>query len=94
MITHVYQFALRRADNNKKQFIIERDLIYADHKLTREQIEDISVKYYCDVQITYLGQLTPTKKEEIINVEYHTKEMIEENIFNWNKEKENDQPSI
>lgn len=87
MKQHVYQFALRRADNEKKQFIIETDTVYTDDKFTEQQAQEISKKYQCDLKITYLGVLTPTKKEEIIDIEYHSKDMIEAHIIAW-KEKE------
>ena len=87
MKQHVYQFALRRADDEKKQFIIETDTVYTENKLTNEQAAEISAKYKCDVKITYIGQLAPTKNEEVITVDYHSKEMIAAKIEEW-KEKE------
>jgi len=98
MKNHVYQFALRRADNEKKQFIIETDLIYSEEKFTKEDLMQMSEKYECDIQITYLGQLTPPKKEEVLSVEYHSKDQIEQNLTRWHNEKEMEkeyeQPSI
>jgi len=88
MKSHVYQFALRRADNGKEQFIIEKDLIYTDEKLTREQMQSIADKNMCDVNLTYLGVITSPKKEENINIVYHTQKMIEENLKQWHREKE------
>lgn len=79
----IYQFALRRADNEKKQFIIERETVYTDTKITEEQAYAISQKYGCDVQIVFLGILTPAKKEEIINKEFHSKELIQEYLEVW-----------
>jgi len=95
---HVYQFAIRRASDEKKQFIIETDTIYSDVKLTKADLMQISEKYECDVQITYLGKLVPPKNEEVLSVEYHSKEQIEQNLTRWHNEKEMEkeyeQPSI
>jgi len=88
MKDHVYQFALRRADDKKKQFIIETDLVYSDVKLTKEDIMQISEKYSCDVQLTYLGRIIPPKNEEIISIEYHSKEQIEQKLTEWKNEKD------
>jgi len=87
MKQHVYQFALRRADDERKQFVIETDTVYTENKLTKEQAEQIADTYKCDVKITYIGVLAPTKNEEVITADYHTKEMIEEKIIEW-KDKE------
>ena len=84
----VYQFALRRADNEKKDFVIERDLILTEKRFDAETLEAISKKNQCDIQVTFLGQLISNKKEEVINIEYHTNEMIEEILNQWEKEKE------
>jgi len=85
---YVYQFAIRRASDVKKQFVIETDTIYSEEKLTKEDLMQLSEKYECDVQITYLGKLVPPKKEEIISVEYHSKETIEQKLTQWHNEKE------
>ena len=87
MKTYVYQFALRRADDEKKQFIIETDLLLREKKFTEEEIKQISEKYKCDVKATCIGTLTPPKEEQEINVEYHSKEMISTIINEW-KDKE------
>lgn len=82
---HIYQFALRRADESKKAFIIERDLMLTGVKLKAKDLEDIATKNKCDIQVTYLGQLThQPKKEEVLNHVYHTKEDIEKYIDKWN----------
>jgi len=85
---HVYQFSIRRASDEKKQFIIETDTIYSDVKLKKEDLMQISEKYECDVQITYLGKLTPPKNEEILSVDYHSKDQIEQKLTQWHNEKE------
>lgn len=84
--SHVYQFALRRADDKEKKFIIESDLVYTDIKLTQEEVDTIAVKHECDIKVTYLGVLVPTKKEEVLEAQYHTDEMIEKNLLNWREE--------
>ena len=92
MSTHIYQFALRRADEVKKQFVIESDLVFAKKKLTKEEIQHLADRHACAIRLTYLGVLTPSKKEEYIDAEYHTKDMIEKNINSWkeNKGEQND----
>lgn len=90
MKQHVYQFALRRADDKRKQYVIESDLVYAEQKLTKEFVQEIAEKQKCDIRVTYLGVLTLAKNEEVIDATYHTKEMIEETIFNW-KEQEREE---
>ena len=87
MKEHVYQLAIRRADDKRKQFVIESDLVYSEQKLTKEYVQEIAEKQKCDVRVTYLGVLTKAKNEEILDGVYHTKEMIQDTIFNW-KEKE------
>jgi len=87
--THVYQFALRRADDKKQQFIIENDLVYSEDKLSKEDIMLIAEKHRCDIQLTYLGRIVPPKNEEIISIEYHTKEMIQASLDKWEMEQKN-----
>jgi len=87
---HVYQFAIRRASDEKKQFIIETDTVYSEVKLKELDLMRMSEQYQCDVQITYLGKLMPPKNEEIISVEYHTKDQIEQKLTQWHNEKEID----
>lgn len=91
MKQHVYQFALRRADNKKKQFIIERELIYSKDKLNEDQMKAISDEHKCDIHLIYLGVLTPSKKEEIMNIEYHTKDMIQLKLDLWHEPQEKEQ---
>jgi len=83
MKNHVYQFALRRPDDKKKCFVIETDLVYADEKLSAEVLKEISEKHKCDIKVTYLGVLLPTKKEESISVDYHSKDMIQAYLDAW-----------
>ncbi len=85
-MTHVYQFALRRASDKKKQFIIESDLVYTDEKIQQETVNELAEKHKCDIRVTYLGLLKEAKKEEILEATYHTKEMIEKTIFDWKEE--------
>ena len=84
---HVYQLAIRRADDEKKQFIIETDLVYNDEKLSKKFAEEISQGYKCDVKLTYLGRLLESKQDEVIDITYHSKEMIASYVEQW-KEKE------
>jgi hypothetical protein len=83
MKQYVYQIALRRADNEKKQFIIERDMVYTETPITEEQGYNISQKYECDIEITLIGILTPTKKEVVIKKDFNTKEMISKKLVAW-----------
>lgn len=85
--SHVYQLGLRRADDEKKKFIIERDLIFRDIKITEKELQQISDKHKCDVQVVYLGVLAQPKNEETLEIKYHTKDMIQEKIDLWNYEK-------
>ena len=81
--THVYRFALRRASQQHKQYLIEKDTIYTENKLTQKQINKISKQYKADIQTTYLGVLTPPKKESKLDSNYYTKEQISEQIIIW-----------
>ena len=87
MKTYVYQFALRRADDDKKQFIIETDLLLREKKFKEEEIKAMSEKYKCDMKVTLIGMLTPAKEEQEISIDYHSKDMISSIINDW-KEKE------
>lgn len=84
--SHVYQFAVRKSDDLKKQFIIEHDIVCSEHKLTKEDLEKVSKKYFCDVKVTYLGVLKPPVEEELLEVDFHTKEMYDELIAKWKEE--------
>lgn len=85
---YVYQLALRRADDTKKQFIIERDMITAEHKLDIEKLEAISKEHSCDVQALYIGTLTmPKEEQQPRNVIFHDKDMIEAKLNEWNSPK-------
>ena len=92
---HIYQMALRRADISKKVFRIERDLILCEKKLTSKDIEDISKENECDINVTYLGQLThQPKKEEVLNAVYHTEQDIKKFVKEWHREEKTNGKSI
>jgi hypothetical protein len=80
---YVYQLAIRKADDQKGQFIIEHDMIKTETMLDEEFAKQTSEKYKCDVQITFLGELTPPEVELKMEAEYHTKEIIEAKINEW-----------
>ncbi len=86
---HVYQLGLRRADDEQEKFILERDLIYRETKVTEEEAKEIATKYKCDVWFTYLGTLVPPKTEELnVKIVFHDESMIQERIAKWNKNQE------
>lgn len=82
-MTYIYQLALRRKDDDKRQFIIENDMITTETLLDESFVKEISEKYKCDVKVTLLGELISTEVEVILESEYHTKEMIEAAINEW-----------
>ena len=82
-IQHVYQLSIRRPDEIRKQFTIERDTIYIPKKLTDEDIKKIAYDHNCDVLLVYLGTLTPPKKQEIFEQNYYDQEEIERYIIKW-----------
>jgi len=82
---YVYQFALRRADNEKKDFVIERDMVFTEKKVTMKTVEKMVNEFKCDVQMTYIGKLTPPKNETVLSKDFHTKEMIESYLEKWSK---------
>jgi hypothetical protein len=81
----MYQLALRRADDKKKQFIIERDTVLTDVKLTNKDLENIANEHNCDVKAEYLGILTQPKEKDkkTLEAEFHTLQMIEDYIEKW-----------
>jgi len=80
---YVYQLAIRKADDEQRQFIIEHDMITTEQQLTQEFVDQTSEKYQCDVSLTYLGTLIEPDVEEKLQKEYHTKDMIETKINQW-----------
>jgi hypothetical protein len=82
-MSYIYQLALRRKDDEKRQFIIENDMITTETMLDETFVKEIADKYQCDVQVTYLGELISPQVEQILEAEYHTKEMIEQAINEW-----------
>jgi hypothetical protein len=80
---HVYQLAVRKADDSKRQFIIEHDMITTEEQLTQEFVDQTSEKYQCDVSLIYLGELIAPDVEVKLEKEFHTKEMIEIKINEW-----------
>jgi len=82
-MTYVYQLALRRKDDEKRQFIIENDMITTETLLDELFVKEVADKHKCDVKVTYLGELIAPEVEQILEAEYHTKEMIEAIINEW-----------
>lgn len=61
-------------------------MVYSEEKLSEEVIKEMAEKHKCDIRLTYLGVLQPPKVEEVIDVAYHTKEMIETTLLNWKEQ--------
>ena len=80
---YVYKLAIRKANDEKRQFIIEHDMITTEEQLTQEFVDQTSEKYQCDVSLTYLGELIEPEVEQKLEKEYHTQEMIESKINDW-----------
>lgn len=80
---YVYQLALRRKDDEQKKFIIENDMITTESLLDESFVKEVSEKHKCDVKVTYLGELISPEVEQVLEAEYHTKEMIEAIINEW-----------
>ena len=80
---YVYQLAIRKANDEKRQFIIEHDMITTEEQLTQEFVDQTSEKYQCDVSLTYLGELIEPEVEQKLEKEYHTQDMIESKINDW-----------
>jgi len=86
MKQYVYQFSLRKPNDEKKQFIIENDMIFTDDELTETKAKEISEKYKCDVLIQPIGYLITSKeKKEPLHVEYYNKQDIENYLNEWRK---------
>lgn len=85
---YIYQLALRRADNEKQQFIIERDLITAAKKFYQKDIDQMSKKHKCDVQVQFIGIMEPSQEEITLNGVYHTEKAIEAKLNEWNQPKQ------
>lgn len=84
-VKHIYQLAVRYADDKRKQFTIERDLIQTDKKLKKSDIVNMSSMNKTDTRVEYLGKLivAPTNEDNVIEVQYHEKEYIAEKIAEW-----------
>ena len=82
-MTYIYQLAIRRKDDEKRQFIIENDMITTETLLNETFVQDIAEKHKCDVKVTFLGELIAPQIEQVLEKEYHTKEMIEATINEW-----------
>ena len=80
---YVYQLALRRKDDEHKKFIIENDMITTETLLDESFVQEVAKKHKCDVKVTFLGELIAPEVEQILEAEYHTKEMIETIINEW-----------
>ena len=55
-MTYIYQLAIRRKDDEKRQFIIENDMITTETLLDETLVQDIAEKHKCDVKVTFLGE--------------------------------------
>jgi len=80
---YVYQLAIRKSNDEKKQFVIEHDMITSEKKLDQQFVNETSEKYQCDVKLTYLGELIPPDQTIEYQMEYYTKEQIAEYIQKW-----------
>jgi hypothetical protein len=80
---YVYNLALRRADHEKKQYIIEHDMITTESLIDSIFAKEISDKYQCDVRIQYIGQLQESQEDTYIDSNYHTEEMIQNTLQEW-----------
>ena len=87
-MSYLYQLAVGKANNEKKKFLLERDLIFTEKPLTKEDIHDISNTHKCDVMVSFLGELKKPEEHEIFDyrVDYHTKPMVEAIREQWKKE--------
>jgi len=91
---YVYQLAVRKANDEKRQFVIEHDMITTEEQLTQEFVDETSKKYECDVSLTYLGELIAPDIEVKMEKEYHTKDMIETKINEWQEKQREEFTSV
>lgn len=91
---YVYQLAVRKANDEKRQFVIEHDMITTEEKLTQDFVNQTSKKYECDVSLTYLGELIAPEDEVKYEKEYHTKDMIETKINEWQEKQREEFTSV
>ena len=54
----VYNLAIRRDDGK-----IEQDTVYREKLFTKEEVEDISKKYFCSVLVSLVGTYHPVGKD-------------------------------
>lgn len=87
MKKYIYQLAVRKADQEKKQYIIEHDIVISEKIFNDLDAQEMKNKYECDVQLVYLGELYESEQEIIIDAIYNDHDMIEKQINEW-KEKE------
>lgn len=80
---YVYQLAIRKSSDEKKQFIIEHDMITSEKKLDQEFVDETSEKYECDVQLTFLGELIAPDEAIEFQKEFYTKEQIADLVQKW-----------
>ena len=85
-VEYVYQLSLRRANNKTKRFEIETDTIISKRKFEQKDIDTMGETFKCDVIVMYIGVLTPTSKENVLETKYHSKEVIEKYLEKWSKE--------
>jgi hypothetical protein len=86
----LYQLALRRLDNEQKQYIIEHDMITIEKEIDQSIIKEIANRYQCDVQATFIGDLIESETEIVIDATYHTKEMIQKQLEIWQENQRKD----
>ena len=87
MSQHIYHIALRKPDDEKRQFIVESDLIVTNEKITFESAKEIADKNNCDIYIQFLGILKPDKKQiEPISIEKYSKDDVKAQIEKWKNE--------
>jgi len=89
MRQYVYQFSVRKPDEELKKFRIETETIYSNKEFTQSMLDEMSKKYECDVMMLPIGILLTTKKEkELMKSEFYSEKDIQKFIDKWNKKVE------
>lgn len=92
-MTHIYHLSLRRADDERRQFVIEHDMITTEELLDDDFVKKVSDKYQCDVKLDYLGELITPQSDIILDsltASYYDDAFIASKIDEWQKMKDED----